>query len=342
MIICSLTNTGNILWRKLGCSWLVRHFHPSSYFPERVQTWLPCEPKVHQATPVPTVKTDLLLALNNFSGYLEASGYDKAATLTFFTDILKISNRTLAFKIKEPDTSFKVPLVTKLHPALPNLAKMIDQFYPVIKNCPLSSTIFPRDSLLTAHRKLPTLSNILASNPFQVPRTPTSPKGFHQTPGCSCKLCKEATFGTFITPSNSQGRGFSIPAPINCLAANVIYSIACPCGRLYVGKTAEPKSRWSNHKSHIRNGHKTCNLAVHCLDHHTDTMVGAGKLFASPDVKNLLTITLLEAVGENATMESLEKCEEQWRNRLQSWSPNGLNIREDGPQSLRKKKVKFS
>ena len=128
----------------------------------------------------------------------------------------------------------------------------------------------------------------------------------------------------------------------NCQAVNVIYAIACPCGRLYVGKTSDPKPRWSNHKSHIRKMHKTCNLATHCLSQHPDTMVGAGKLFASQDVKNLLTFTLLQSVGEEGTVESLEICEEQWRNKLQSWSPNGLNIREDGPQLLRKKKIRVS
>jgi hypothetical protein len=273
---------------------------------------------------------------------LESSGYNKATIITYFTDIMKVSNRTLAFNIKEPDTSFKVALVTKLHPALPQLSKMIDQFYPIIKNCPVSSKIFPRTSLFSAFRKLPSLSNILVSNPFSIPRTPTSPKGFHQTPGCSCKLCKEATFATFISPSNSQGRGFSIQAPINCLAVNVVYAISCPCGHLYVGKTAEPKSRWSNHKSHIRNMHKTCSLATHCTGQHKDQMVGAGKLFDSGDIKRLLTFTLLESVGLDGSFESLERCEEQWRNKMQSWFPSGLNIREDGPKLLRKKRLKVT
>ena len=71
-------------------------------------------------------------------------------------------------------------------------------------------------------------------------------------------------------------------------------------------------------------------------------MVSAGRLFASQDVKDLLTFTLLQSVGEEGSVESLEICEEQWRNKLQSWAPNGLNVREDGPQSLRKKKVRVS
>ena len=71
-------------------------------------------------------------------------------------------------------------------------------------------------------------------------------------------------------------------------------------------------------------------------------MVGAGKLFVNSDIKRLLTFTLLESVGMDGSVESLERCEEQWRNKLQSWTPNGLNIREDGPQLLRQKRLKVN
>ena len=107
-------------------------------------------------------------------------------------------------------------------------------------------------------------------------------------------------------------------------------------------KTTLLKPRWSNHKSHIRKGQKTCNLATHCIGHHEDTMVGGGKLFTTREVQNLLILTLLESVGKDGSFEALELCEEQWRNKLQSWAPTGLNIREDGPQHLRRKNILIS
>ena len=319
----------------------VHHYiHPSSCTPNLTRK----SPAIikgvaHRLRLTNMLDDDLLVALNTYSGYLEASGYDKTTIITYCTDIMKVSNRSLAFNIKELDTSFKVPLVTKLHPAIPNISKMIDQYYPIIKSCPLSSVIFPRDSIFSAHRKLPSLSSILTSNPFSVPSIPTSPKGFHQTPGCSCKICKEGAFTSFISNPSNPGRGFSIPAPITCQAVNIVYAVLCPCGLLYVGKTTLPKPRWSNHKSHIRKEQKTCNLATHCIGHHQDTMVGGGKLTTTRDVRTLLTLTFLESVGEQGSFEALERCEEQWRNKLQSWAPSGLNIREDGPQQLRRKKL---
>ena len=286
--------------------------------------------------------SDLLLAFNNFSGYLEASGYDKVSIISFFTDMLKVSNKSVAFKIKEPDCSFKIPLVTKLHPALPNPNKIFDQFYSIINDCPFSSTIIPRVSILSAQRKLPPLSSILSSNPFNILQEPSSPKGFHQTAGCSCKLCKEAIFTTTIRNPKNPGRGFSIPKPINCLSSNLVYSLSCPCGRMYVGKTSLIKPRWANHKSHIRKGLKTCSMASHCSLYHKDSMVGAGKLSTTELVRSSLTFTLIESVGQEGSAEDLEQCEEVWRNRLNTWAPNGLNVREDGPQIMRKKKLTIS
>ena len=263
--------------------------------------------------------SDLLVSLNTFSGYLEASGYDRGAIIQHFVDILQVSNRSLAFHTKEPDTHFKVALVTQLHPALPNLNKIFEKFYPVIGNCPYSSVIFPRDSLITASRKLPPLSSILCGNPFSNPKAPSSPKGFFQTPGCKCKICKEGHFTSIIHSPNFPDRGFSIPEPTSCRAQNVVYVISCPCGLQYVGKTGQPRPRWANHKSHVRNSHRTCNLASHCMNIHKDTMVGTNKLMATQDIHASLQFTILQSVGSAGSYEDLEELEEQWRNRLQSW-----------------------
>ena len=58
-------------------------------------------------------------------------------------------------------------------------------------------------------------------------------------------------------------------------------------------------------------------------------MVGEGKLFTTKDVKQNLTFSLLESIGEDGNSEDLNALEETWRDRLQSWSPLGLNTRED-------------
>jgi hypothetical protein len=224
-----------------------------------------------------------------------------------------------------------------MHPALPNINKIFDKYYDIIGNCPVSSIILPRESLITTHRKLPPLSSIISNNPFSTPSPPSLPKGFHRSPGCTCKVCKEANFCSFISSSTLlSGRGFSIPQPISCTAVNVVYVVSCPCGLQYVGRTSKPKPRWANHKSHIRGGNLTCNLATHCIRVHRD-MVGHNKLTTTDNIKACLSFTILESVGIGGTVGELEEVEEVWRNRLQSWAPGGLNTREDGPARLRTK-----
>ena len=97
-----------------------------------------------------------------------------------------------------------------------------------------------------------------------------------------------------------------------------------------------PKPRWSNHKSHIRKGHKTCNLATHYARIH---QLLVGKLTISSDIKEQLIFTLLESVGPNGSEAALEQLEETWRTKLLSWAPSGLNTREDGPKKMRNKKL---
>ena len=205
---------------------------------------------------------DLLQSLDVYSGYLVASGFDKATVIRQFTDILSVSNKELVFKTKEPDHSFKIALVTKMHPALPNINKIFDKFYSVVKSCPVSSKILPRGSLIS------TIGSFQAFHPF------LQTVGFYRSPGCSCKICKEAKFTSIIFTPTLPDRGFSIPNPICCQATNVVYVIICSCGLPYVGKTGLPKPRWANHKSHIRNQHHTCNLATHCSTTHREEMVG--------------------------------------------------------------------
>ena len=272
---------------------------------------------------------DLLNSLNIFSGYLTASGYDKVTVIKYFTEVLSVSNRAVVFKEKDEDLTFKIALVTNMHPALPNVKKIMDRFYPIIESCPFSAKVFPRQSLISSNRKLANLSSILASNPFSKPLTPSLPKGFYRLPRCACKVCKEGHFASIVHSPVIPDRGFRLPKPICCKDVNVVYMIVCVCGLHYVGRTSNPRNRWSGHKSHMRMEEMTCNIATHCITVHKEKVVGADKLNTVEEVQNQLKFTLLESVGRLGTEDELKRLEDIWRDRLQSWAPLGLNTRED-------------
>ena len=272
---------------------------------------------------------DLLSAINVFSGYLVASGYDKSTILKHFTNVLNVSNRSLVFKEKVVDSSFKIAFVTGMHPGLPNVQKLFDRYYPVISSCPFSSKVLPRESLISTSRKRPNLSSILAGNPFKVPQPPLCLKGFQKVSNCKCKICKEGYFTSRVFPQVSKDRAYSLPGPIDCRSINVIYLIICSCGHYYVGRTENPRSRWANHKSHVRTAYtKSCNLASHCVAKHKH-LVGENKLYEVDEVKVAFKLILLEALGPNISLDELKKKEGVWRTKLESWAPIGLNTRDD-------------
>ena len=272
---------------------------------------------------------DFLISLNTFSGYLVASGYDKVTVLKLFTDMLSKSNRSLVFHEKVVDNSFKIAFVTKMHPALPKVERIFDQFYPLIASCSFSSKLLPRKALISTNRKLPNLSSLLTGNPFQRQLPPSLPKGFQRTMGCSCKVCSEGFFASVVFSPSYPDRGFSITKSLNCRSRNVIYQITCHCGKNYVGRTKNPNHRWANHKSHIRLEERGCNMANHCIDMHSNTMVGKKRLMKADEVKSLLQFTLIDSVGEDCPASDLKKLEDGWRDKLSSWVPQGMNTKDD-------------
>ena len=269
----------------------------------------------HRLRMTNTEDGDLLTALNNYSGYLEASGYDRKAIMKHFHSIMDTSNQALVSTVKVQDSSFKCPLVVKMHPALPDIRDVMRKFLPTLSRCPLASKVFPDGSIFPAYRKLPSLSTHLLKNPFSPP-IPTKPHGFFPSDGCSCKVCKEAYFCTLYSSPSIPGRSFSLDKHLTCKDVWVVYALRCKlCNMLYIGQTDKPKSRWSNHKSHIRCGRETCNLATHCIRQHSDTMVGEGMLQDSNVIKEYLEFTILDRACDQ-TPATLSRLEEKWRNRL--------------------------
>ena len=70
-------------------------------------------------------------------------------------------------------------------------------------------------------------------------------------------------------------------------------------------------------------------MANHCIDVHSNTMVGKKKLLNANELKSLLQFTLIDSVGEDCPASDLKKLEDRWRDRLSSWVPQGLNTRDD-------------
>ena len=276
--------------------------------------------------------------MRQYSGFLEASGYDRGSIVKHFNNIRDTSNETLVSSSKQTDSSFKCPLVIQMHPALPDLRAIIIKYQAILKTCPLASIIFPVGTFFPAYRKLKSLSTILLKNPFSQ-SVFTQQNGFFPSPGCRCKVCKEGFFCSAVASPVMTGRGFQLTQHLTCRSKMVVYMVVCKlCDKAYIGQTQDPRQRWSSHKSHIRSASPTCNMATHCSNIHTVEMVGEKKLMDTDEVKSFLQFSVLEKAEDNDPV-TLCRIEERWRNNLGSWFPLGLNTRDDGPKELRKKNL---
>lgn len=107
------------------------------------------------------------------------------------------------------------------------------------------------------------------SNPGQVPDS-SDPEQKGGSISCGrCILCKSylvecKTFKSYECSTDHE---------INCTTNGVIYMIKdLACKRSSVGSTInDMRGRWANYKSHIKSGHKPCELAMHVQQHPSHT-----------------------------------------------------------------------
>ena len=61
-----------------------------------------------------------------------------------------------------------------------------------------------------------------------------------------------------------SGKKYTVKGIISCKTKHVVYLLKCPCGLCYIGKTTrELKTRFSEHKSAIRNKDEKSPVARH-------------------------------------------------------------------------------
>ena len=142
-----------------------------------------------------------------------------------------------------------------------------------------------------------------------------------------CALLSKSQGSTFQSISNK--RTFKIRQKINCQSKNVIYLITCKrCNIQGVGHTTNFKKRISNYFSHIKQGHKYCEIATHFIENHKDTwkedytnnddflIQGIAKLEHPPRSKEQITERLWDFEG-------------YWQMERSTIHPNGLNIKNE-------------
>ena len=280
---------------------------------------------------------DLLLSLNEYTGYLISRGYNETSIKYHLCTMANRSRPLMLTGGYHPKDQFILPLVTDLHPAITVLSKSAKVFLEDAASLdPVIQYVLPASSLTVAYRKLPNLQVLLCRNDQNTlvnapPPTPTL--GFKRT-NCKCFVCKASIFSKYVSPPSLPGYSIRIEQTTTCKSGpSVVYYLLCTSGRPecqlahYVGKahTNNPSKfpmplRWANHKSHHKNGHNKCKMTDHLIKFHKNE-----------DPQNFVKIQILESMdNEDLALER----EVWWQRRLFSFYPSGLNVREESVENL--------
>ena len=218
-----------------------------------------------------------------YKNYLLLRGYSSKIIDDAFVKIEKC-NRLDLIKINDHEQNSDskdlrvFPLVTDFNPGYPNISKLInEQKYLLDLDTKLKELINP-SKLFVSYRGNKTLKDLLIhskmpsieANPhknlnFQPQRNET---GMSCPCEKSCYLCKNNLVKTKTVTSYHTNEVFKIYCKIDCNSCNVIYLINDNVCRIsYTGCTVDSlKTRFSNHKSHIKNIKHTCELSKHFIN----------------------------------------------------------------------------
>lgn len=202
---------------------------------------------------------------------------------------------------------------------LPKIGKIIKKHLHLINSSASMLELFPEGSIIPAYRRTKNLKEMLAPSKFRGDCQDTS--GVPDKVGCircnrKCDLCTNFLVESDRFSSFATGRFYKIKQTLFCTSADVVYLISCKKCRLqYVGSAStEFKVRFRNHKSAMKTGKRTCEVASHFND--------------TPHVLSDFEFIVIEKIRNNVNKEdTLLTREAYWAAQLCTLQPNGLNKR---------------
>ena len=209
------------------------------------------------------------------------------------------------------------PFVLTYHSGLPNIKSILGQFHPVLMSSPTMRAILPEPPMLSFRRPKNLRDSLVRAKvpPVESGNTPANVCGPCNKP--RCQLCAIITPKTSIV-SSATGRKYLLFCGVNadCSSENCVYCLTCLSCRLqYVGCTNNLRLRLNNHKSCVR----TKKVA-----RTTDCFLLYKHFRDFPD--HSFDCTILECVTGSGVLTQIES---RWIYKLRTFSPLGLNMRDD-------------
>ena len=254
-----------------------------------------------------------------YKRYLIRQGYPKPLINNKFNQAFKKRREELL----TPSTREKkriLPLVLDFNPILPDISGVIKKHVHLLQDSNAVQHLFPPRSIIPSFRRSKNLKEILA--PSKVKKSILA-AGPLVTPGCfkcnsrRCDLCFNFLIESHHFESFATGKQYFIRHALTCSSKNVIYLAACTkCRVQYVGSSTSFKERFRNHKSHMLNNRRTCEVAIHFNE--TEHTISDFKFIC---IEKLIDVDNVEA--------KLLNREAYWTAQLKTLRPYGLNKRKE-------------
>ena len=277
-------------------------------------------------------------SLNDYIGFLQERNYSDEIIESAVKVVNDKSRDSLIHKpnsTKHHSRSF--PLVVKYNPNLPNMNKIVHDNLHILNLHPNTKQLF-EDKILVSHKMESNIKDLLTSSRYKEPTSDTTHQINDEQPGSGCIGCGKCTLcinylvETNLATSFNTTKSFPIKGTVTCQSNYVIYQIRdIVCEIDYVGYSSNIKSRWANHKSHIKKNIKSCELSTHINlkapgKHQLDR--DCQKNY-DRDLKTQLRIILLEEVNirpdldDKKIIEIMEAREYIWQCQLKATSKLG-------------------
>lgn len=237
-----------------------------------------------------------------------------------YNTALNKSRAALLKKSKKTEKKFSVTCVTSFSPLSHTIRPIFKKYWPILKSDPELAHLMT-DMPLFVYKREKNLRDLLVHADFTRyrPRRTSQrllsplPTGNYRCGGCA--QCNN-TFKTRTFRHPHNNKSFPIKSVITCASTHVVYTLTCPCGLVYVGKTTRQlKQRVSEHKSTIRRNDRNYPVAVHFND-------------CKHDISQLRYCGIEQVAaprrGGNHDL-LLKRREAYWIFTLQTLAPKGLN-----------------
>ena len=252
---------------------------------------------------------------NEFKSYLENRNFNSELINNSFDKVEKLERNAIINKEKsnvnnKGDRCF--PLVCDFNPGLPPVGKILNSNKFILNLDPVLKNVIRSDKVFVSYRGNKTIKETLVPSKLSNDRNirvnddnviicdTVAELSGNEEGGCyhcssGCKACRLFISETKTAHSFQTDYIVNIHGRLDCNTVGVCYLVNDKiCRRSSVGSTINNfKTRWQNHKSHIRKNAKSCEIATHYNSEFHELVKEPLKTFDS-ELSNQLEVIIFE------------------------------------------------